>query len=321
MAGRFNFSVPGRRGPSDPWFRLGAFDVTTTVLVLAIEIVGLIVYAADKTALRHLFLVSSEVRGGQIWRVATWPIPNDVSGNQGIWVIFMLLIFWFFGTQLEQLIGRTKLAVLIGGLAVVPGLVGGLLNLAPDAQPIFGFRAIELCIFVIFIAEYPFARFFFGIPAWVLGVAIVGIEFIQIIGDRDYYPYPERLLLFRVLGFVVAALLARSVGLLTNLPWIPVIPLGRLTGDTPRRRRPKRSRGGGRSRGGDVVAGPWSTSRSGPTNAAPLPQPPVSAADLAADQAELDGLLDKISESGMDGLTTSEKQRLNELSKRMRNRR
>jgi hypothetical protein len=39
---------------------------------------------------------------------------------------------------------------------------------------------------------------------------------------------------------------------------------------------------------------------------------------MARDQAELDSLLDKISESGMDGLSADEKRRLNELSKRMR---
>ena len=68
MAARFNFSAPGRRGPGDPWFRIGAFDVTTTILVLAIEIVGLILYAVNRSALRHLFLYSSDFRHGQIWR-------------------------------------------------------------------------------------------------------------------------------------------------------------------------------------------------------------------------------------------------------------
>jgi len=320
MSGRFSFSVPGRRGPSDPWFRIGSFDVGTTILVLAVEIVGLIWYAADKVSLGHLALSSPEVRRGQLWRVATWPIPNDISGNQGIWVILMLVIFWYFGTQLEQRMGRVRLAVLIGALVVIPGLIGGFLNLAPYGQAILGFRAVELCVFVLFIAEYPFARFFFGIPAWVLGVAIVGIEFIQIIGDRDLYPYPERLLLFRLIGFVVAALAGRALGLLGNLTWIPVIPLGRLGGGA--RRRPRRPRAPSRRGGhGEVVAGPWSSDRPGPSAAAPLPQPPISAIDLAADQAELDALLDKIGEAGMDGLTADEKQRLNELSKRMRNRR
>jgi len=39
---------------------------------------------------------------------------------------------------------------------------------------------------------------------------------------------------------------------------------------------------------------------------------------MLADQAALDGLLDKIAAGGMDALTADEKRRLNELSKRMR---
>jgi hypothetical protein len=39
-----------------------------------------------------------------------------------------------------------------------------------------------------------------------------------------------------------------------------------------------------------------------------------------ADQIELDALLDKIGANGMDSLTGAEKQRLNDLSKRLRNR-
>ena len=57
----------------------------------------------------------------------------------------------------------------------------------------------------------------------------------------------------------------------------------------------------GRRRGRPVVAGPWAGSGT-----------------RTADQSELDDLLDKISASGMDSLTRAEKQRLNELSKRLR---
>jgi len=69
----------------------------------------------------------------------------------------------------------------------------------------------------------------------------------------------------------------------------------------------------------EVVAGPWPSSRPGPSSSTRLPQPPPTA-EYLADQAELDSLLDKISDRGMDGLTGDEKRRLNELSKRMRNR-
>ena len=62
-----------------------------------------------------------------------------------------------------------------------------------------------------------------------------------------------------------------------------------------------------RRTGGQVVEGPWSA-----------PAPPQSTADAAAAQVELDALLDKISATGLDSLTTDEKRRLNELSKRLR---
>ena len=39
---------------------------------------------------------------------------------------------------------------------------------------------------------------------------------------------------------------------------------------------------------------------------------------MLADQSELDDLLDKISATGMNSLSKAEKERLNELSKRLR---
>jgi hypothetical protein len=51
------------------------------------------------------------------------------------------------------------------------------------------------------------------------------------------------------------------------------------------------------------VSGPW--------------PPPTHSVD---EQSELDGLLDKIGAQGMDSLSRSEKERLNELSKKLRGR-
>jgi hypothetical protein len=64
-----------------------------------------------------------------------------------------------------------------------------------------------------------------------------------------------------------------------------------------------------------VVEGPW-----GERRGAPLPPPPSTPSASPADQVELDRLLDKIGATGMDSLSSAEKQRLNELSKRLRNR-
>jgi membrane associated rhomboid family serine protease len=312
MAGRFSFSVPGRRSQSDPWFRIGNLDVTTTVLVIMMAVASMVVWALEgpeHPILEKLVLLPDEVLNGQVWRVATWPLVN----NPDIWFVIMLAVFWYFGSELERLLGRNRFALFLLLITVIPGVLGAVLDL-PQA----GMRAIELSVFLVFVAEYPFARFFFNIPAWVVAAVIVGIEFIQLLGDRD-----ERGILFRLISIAVAAVTARTMGLASSLPWIPALPIGSHR-DGSSQRSATKSRGKSRRRssgGGEVVRGPWSPpSRSGPVGVAPLPQPPGASSEAVADQAELDALLDKISAVGMDGLSADEKRRLNELSKRMRNR-
>jgi hypothetical protein len=322
MSSRFSLSVPGRRGPSDPWFRIGSVDVTTTVAVTALCVVSLIVWALEGDAhpvLTRLALIPEEVKNGQVWRIVTWPLANVPTNGSVLWTVITIAIFWYFGSEIERLLGRTRYTVFLLALTVIPGVVGTLIDTVQ-----FGIRPIEFGVFLVFVAEYPFARFFFNIPAWVIGVVFLAIEVVQILGGSD----SGRHLLFLFVTLAVAGITARSMGLLASLPWMPAVPLGRF-GPSGRRRKPPRARPSRRppprssSRGGgDVVAGPWtSAAKTGPTAAAPLPPPPRLAGDAASDQAELDALLDKISESGMDGLTAGEKQRLNELSKRLRNRR
>jgi membrane associated rhomboid family serine protease len=301
MAGRFSFSVPGRRNSGDPWFRIGTLDVSTTVLVVLLCVASMFVWAADPSLVGNLILNPAAVKDGELWRLLTWPLANEPS----LWTVITIAIFWYFGREIEGLLGRMKFAYFLIILTVIPGLVGVFLDLVQA-----GIRPIEFGVFLVFIAEYPFVRFFFGIPAWVLGAVFVGIEVLQLLGLRE-----EEGIVFLFVTIATAALTARSMGLATSLPWIPKIPWPG-SGASARRRRTPRPRSGG----GDVVAGPWSTSaRTGPSRGSTLPQPP-SPTGSDGDQAELDALLDKISERGMDGLSSDEKRRLNELSKRMRGR-
>jgi hypothetical protein len=257
-------------------------------------------YAADRSLWNELVLWPDDVRNGEVWRILTWPLANDPD----LWTVITLAIFWYFGREIEGLLGRARFAVLLLLLTVIPGLVGTLVD-----WPQAGLRPIELAVFLVFVAEYPYARFFFGIPAWALGAVFLGIELLQLLADRN-----QEGILFLLATIATAAITARSMGLASSLTWIPAIPIGRSSSSGGHKRRPPRRRGGG-----DVVAGPWPSTRSGPSGSSGLPQPPPPPA-YTAEQAELDALLDKISEVGMDGLTGEEKRRLNELSKRMRNR-
>ena len=301
MAGRFSYSRPERRGLNDPWFRIGEIDIGSAAFLASLCAISVLVYGlgdAGKRLLVRLALLPDDVWSGQVWRLVTWPLANGFD-QRLLWTAVAIALLWYFGSRLEEQIGRTRMTVLLGALIVLPGIVGALLDL-----PQYGIRSIEIAVLLIFIAEYPTIRFFFGIPAWVLGLVYVVTDLLQISADGT-----GDQLLFYLTSLVIAALAARAVGMLTAYPWIPQLPLpDSLTGT--RSSGPRRSaRGkvrGKRSTQSRVVEGPWSA-----PSAVPSP-------DAAAAQAELDGLLDKISESGLESLSADEKRRLNELSKRLR---
>ena len=281
MAGRFAYSKPNHRGPNDPWFRIGTLDIGSAALLALMCVVSVVLYAlepVDKPILFKLALIPTEVTSGQVWRILTWPLANGLD-QQLLWVIISIAVLWYVGSRLEEQVGRIKFAWFLLMIVVIPGLVGTALDL-PQA----GVHTVQLVVLLTFIAEHPNVRFFFGIPAWVLGAVYVAAEVLQLMGDRD-----GRRLLFFLVSLIVGALAARAVGMLEVFPWIPKISMPH------RRREPKRSRRPA------VVAGPWA-------GTSPIPSA----------QGELDDLLDKISASGINSLSKAEKERLNELSKRLR---
>ncbi len=285
---------PGR-GSDDGWFRLGSLEFTTVVLVIAVVIVSLIDFALEpigKPIQNALVLDPDSVLQGQVWRLLTWPIayPNGF----GIFDILGIFFLWYFGSQIEQQLGKRRMAWFLGLLAVSLGILWVLVvELLPFGYGVlYSLNQIQLMVLLAFIAEYPHRRFFFNIPGWVIAAVIIGLQVINDLGYRDWL-----LLINLFLGLLVAAVIARSLGLLSEITWVPRLAFHR------RARKPKRGRPP--PGGGTVVTGPWQ----------PPPTPPVS-----RDQAALDALLDKISATGMDSLTDGEREQLLVLRDRLRRR-
>jgi membrane associated rhomboid family serine protease len=296
VSGYFRFGRAGGEA-SNPWFRIGTLDVGTTMLIVLVSVVSLIVFAVepvDKPIQFALAMVSDHVAHGQLWRLVTWPFANLYVN---VWVAVSIFFFWYFGTELERAIGRVRMAVLFLGTSVLTGIVGCLIDLSMvgtfNGGGLAGLSNLGLLMALVFIAEYSHVRFFFGIPGWVVGLVLVGIQVIQLLGYRflvDLFTF--------LCSLVIVAVMARSVGLLTERAWIPAVAVPKVRGRRSRRRAQ-------RSTGPTVVQGPWQ----------PPEAPPVS-----RDQAELDSLLDKISASGMDSLTDHEREQLLVLRDRLRRR-
>ena len=306
------YSSPSQQ-PEEPWFRVGNVDVTSSVLVAAICTVSMFVYAIDKTLLGWLWLVSDGfefgpaiaggVRQGQIWRLITWPMFNPPS----VWTAIDIAIIWYFGREIERQLGRIRYLWFLATVVVVPAI--GYVIIVPTfvdqtGAIIAGALYLASALIIAFTAMYPTAQAFFGIPFWILAVVVEMITVLQLVGDRVWDG-----LVFLFLLTAVALLSARAYGI-SELEWIPKIPLPASLSGESRRPAPQGSkRGRGIRRSG----------RKGAATVTPI-RPPNStptSADLLR-QAEIDVLLDKINEHGIGSLTPEERRRLDEHSRRMR---
>jgi Family of unknown function (DUF6576) len=289
---------PGR-GSGDGWFRLGSMEFTTVVIVVALVIVSLVDYAVEpigKPVQTHLLLDPDSVMNGQVWRLVTWPVAYPLGF--GLFDILAVFFFWYFGNEIEAQLGKRRMLWFLGLLTVGLGLLWVVVvELLPFGYDVlYSLNQVQLMVLLTFIAEYPRRRFFFNIPGWVIAAVIIGLDVVNYLGQRNWL-----LLINLFLGLLLTAVLARSLGLLAELTWVPRMSLRRRTRTPKRPRRPGPAPAGG----GTVVTGPWQ----------PTPTPPVS-----RDQAALDDLLDKISASGMDSLTDAEREQLLILRDRLRRR-
>ena len=290
MPGRYSFGSVRGGGSRDPWFRVNHFDVNTTTLITALSGLSMLLWAISPATFAWLIELPSEVKRGQLWRIATWPLANPPS----IWTVLTLYIFWLLGTQLENTLGRFRFLGMLTALTIVPGIIGVLINV-----PLGGFRTVELGIFVAYALENPRTRFMFNIPAWVMAAVIVGIEVLQLSGNRDGGGI---VLLFVLLATAVVML--KSLGMGSDLPaWVPRVPLPGIAG-------PKRKPGPAK-RAKDLIKRAEKAEAS-VTDISTMRPMEVSPEAKRARQAKIDGILDKISAHGINSLEEEELTILND---------
>ena len=308
MRGRFRLT-PGGRHPHEPWFHIGTLEVTTSWLVVLLSVAALIVSAVvGSGSLDYGFRGTLEynltaakmtvVDDLRIWTLLTWPFAY---WGVSLWDAIAIFLFWYFASDVERsVLGKKRFLWMLAIWTVLLGAVFvGLNALAGVDAELSGLSMLEIMVLLLWIAEWPTRMFFFNIPAWVVGIVIVGIQVLSYLGTRNW-----TLLVTFLVGIVVCGFVARQFGMLADYPWIPRL-------GTPRRRTPKTPKG--RKRDFDpgrptVVSGPWS-----PPPATPPPAP-------SRDEQRMDELLDKIHESGTASLTDAEQAELRELSERRRRR-
>ncbi len=288
----------------DPWFRVGQLAVTTTVIVSAMSVAYMFVWAFEgfsRPITTRLLLNSGtswgSVGGGEVWRLVTWPIPTEPS----LWTLLLVAVFWMLGSQLEALMGRKRFTFFLLVLTVVPALVMTALEFTDVHGFVYGLRYVELGVLIAFATHYSSARFWPGIPAWALAWIIVGMAMLQAISNQRGYE-----LVLTVTMSLLAPLMLRALGHAEQHEWLPKFPLPARLAGHPHRRPPRPQHRRPQPRSTHLSSVP--------------PPPPAPPADVAA-QARIDALLDKMGEHGLESLTEAERRTLEDLSKRLRDRR
>ena len=292
---------PGGRGPNDPWFTIGTFEVGTAAIAALLGAVSILLYAVSKTLLVNLALIPSDVRHGQLWRLITWPLANL---DPTVWLVFGVFLLYWFGRDIERLVGRTGMAQLFLVVIVVGAFVAFLLDtpIPFDPRSPNSITLLEHACLVGFAVEHAAARFMFNIPAWVVAAVVVGIDLIRYVGDENYQGVAI------TVAVIAATILSlRAMGFAATLPWVPKIPwpgsVGRKrsTRTSASTRTAKRARGG-RKRADLRVVDTSSNTSSTVRGVAP----------------DIDVLLDKISKHGIDSLSADERRALEQTSSRLR---
>ena len=291
MFGVNEYSEEGR-----PWFYAGRVAVTSTVLLVGVFTLSMIVVTMlsafrAESLISALSLDTSALWRGQIWRLVTWPLLNGPS----IWFVLSMVMLFFFGREVERLLGRTGLLKFTGLLAAALTIVTVLL---PRGQ-LAGCDQLGFGIFLAFAIIQPGALMMFGLAAKWVALILIGISALGSLANRD----GTGLVHLAVLCLASAVIL-KSMGAAYGLPWlrIPEVKFNR---------RGRQSVSSSSSRASNAS----NASRTSRTSSGGGPR------EFVSNEPEVDRLLDKVAAKGLHSLTSAEQQVLSDASDRFKRRR
>ncbi len=217
-----SFSSGGWPGSEGPLFILGNLRVDLTLLLIGVHTLAMAVAAILAASglgdwVNQAAFAAGDLRAGQIWTLLTYPFVHDIR-QEGLWFGLEMLMFFWFGREVESAIGRRSYGLLYGALAVVPALVLAGTGPLLGSSVLVGSGTISFAVFLSFCALHPGAQFFFaGLTAKWVGWILLAIYSLVAFAGRDW---PGLLQLWLSSLFAVAWV--RRGG----MPW-PTIGIGR----------------------------------------------------------------------------------------------
>jgi membrane associated rhomboid family serine protease len=166
-----------------------------TTLITAVHVVTMLAAAVLLTVGQGSWLALLAFKAdflftGHVWSLVTYPFVHDIT-QEGIFFALEMLMFFWFGREVERVIGRTAFCWFYALLVLMPPMGLAALRLAapgviPDAS-LDGSSVIHFAVFIGFTLIYPNAQLLFGILAKWMAVVMLGIFSVVCIANHAWF--------------------------------------------------------------------------------------------------------------------------------------
>jgi membrane associated rhomboid family serine protease len=122
-------------------------------------------YFGFDTIVNALALSSREIWHGQIWRLFSYVAFDPAFFSQrSLWFLISILLLYFFGREVEQLVGRRTYLKFYAALILIPAVLFSLVSLVFPLHMYLNCGDVIFGVFVAFATIYPGAMPSFWIP-------------------------------------------------------------------------------------------------------------------------------------------------------------
>lgn len=169
-----------------PLFWIGGRPIFANALLVALHVLVFVIcgicisFQGVDVMIGALALDTASVWRLQIWRLVSYVFfdPNFFT-RASFWFPWNMLVLYFCGREVEQLVGRKSYLALYALLIVVPAVLLSLLGLVTGQD--FGYVTCADAVFGVFIAfatVYPGAMpsMWISLPVWVIALILLGLS-------------------------------------------------------------------------------------------------------------------------------------------------
>jgi len=177
-------------GAEGPIFTVGSVRVDLTLLLVGVHTLTMVLGAVLAASglekwVEAAAFQATDLREGHVWTLVTYPFVHDIRA-EGVWFALEMLMFFWFGREVESAIGRKPFASLYGVLALAPALLLSGLQPWLGSAGLAGSSTLSFAVFLAFCALHPGAQFFFGMPARWVGWVLLGVYSLTGFAGRDW---------------------------------------------------------------------------------------------------------------------------------------